>query len=208
MTRVLAQCAELGFPAARGAALDFGSGAGRLALPLANAFRSVAGVDISPAMRSLAARNAADQGLDNVSFFDSLEATAGLFDFAHSLMVFQHMPVADGLAAIRGIADRLAPNGVAALQAPLDDRRPGSIRALMKLRRFTPINILVNILRGRAAAEPLMRMYVYDMNRIALTLLAASIDKIGLLVCDDMKFPHCYVVFRKSPSAGFVDIAN
>ena len=79
-------------PIARGSALDFGCGVGRLVLPLAAelGFESATGVDISPSMLAEARKNADRAGLKNIEFVvsdDGLSRLQGTFDFIHSFIV-------------------------------------------------------------------------------------------------------------------------
>jgi SAM-dependent methyltransferase len=91
---VLQQLAELGLPAARTDALDFGCGAGRLSQALAAHFDSVIGLDISEPML-VKARELDVAGLvdfrrndqPNLATFDD-EA----FDLVMSSLVLQHLP--------------------------------------------------------------------------------------------------------------------
>jgi SAM-dependent methyltransferase len=114
---------ELGVPARRERALDFGCGVGRLTLPLAEAFDEVTGVDIAPAMLEQARRRAA--GLPGVRFVlnesDDLELLAGeRFDLVYTGLVLQHLP--SGAIALRylsGLAALVAPGGVLVAQVPV-----------------------------------------------------------------------------------------
>jgi 2-polyprenyl-3-methyl-5-hydroxy-6-metoxy-1,4-benzoquinol methylase len=80
-------------------ALDFGCGVGRLVIPLAGIFKHVTCVDISSAMLEVAKQNCAERGIDNVNFVrsdDNLSRVAGKFDFIHSYLVLQHIPIRRG----------------------------------------------------------------------------------------------------------------
>ncbi len=114
--------AQLG-PMGRGAALDFGCGVGRLALRLARegGFARVVGLDISDSMLHEARSNAAHEQPLNIEFLksdDALSLLAGEFDFVHSFIVLQPIPISRGERIVHHLLTRLAPGGVAALQVP------------------------------------------------------------------------------------------
>jgi SAM-dependent methyltransferase len=199
---VLHRCAaELHSPAL-GRALDFGSGVGRLVLPLARRFDEVVGVDIAPGMRAETQRNAAMAGLTNVSTAGGLDFVEGQFDFIHSVLVFQHIPTARGLLLIEALLDRLSPGGIAAIHVPLTDARSAPIRAVGLARRLTPLNGLVNILRGRAWSEPLMRMYSYDANAILLRSARHGITRTAVWTHGHPRFPHAYFIMSNRALEG------
>jgi len=118
-------------------ALDFGCGAGRLTLPLARRATRVVACDISPTMLDHARRNAASEGLNNVSFLETEELARldeAQFDFVCSLLVLQYIPPQAGHEIIRTLLRLLAPRGIAALGVTL--QRPG--HALRHLARSFP----------------------------------------------------------------------
>lgn len=179
----------------RDRALDFGCGAGRLVIPLARRFKSVTGVDISPDMRRLTKEYAAETGVTGVSTIETPEQAEGVFDFVHSLMVFQHIPPERGYKLLATLIDKIAPGGVAALQVPLDDRRSLPVRYLNVMRRFTPFNAVTNIARNRSWKEPLMRMYRYDLGRMCLLAHHKGIDTLRIWTFENERFPYAYVFF-------------
>lgn len=155
---------------ARGRALDFGCGVGRLILPLAEQFGEVTGIDVSPAMIAEANSNAAARGLANATFVlsdDTLSKVAGHFDFVHTVMVLQHIPVHRGLRFIERLLSLVSVDGVAALHMTLD-RSDGPVqRARYWAQRTVPgVNRVANIVRGRGASEPLMEMNEYPLPKI------------------------------------------
>ena len=151
--------------------LDYGSGAGRLAIPFAERGAEVLGLDVSPTMVAEAERNAAQRGLSHCRFRVTADFDwpgAGTFDLVHSFIVFQHIPEAEGLAIIEKLLNRLAPGGLAALQvlfastyvppppapAPAEGAAPAAAAAAAP----APERPLAHL--------PPMLMANYDMNRI------------------------------------------
>jgi SAM-dependent methyltransferase len=121
-------------------ALDFGCGVGRITLALANEVADVAGCDIAPEMIAIARQNAAAAARTNIEFTTHLSALSGRsFDLIASLIVFQHIPVREGLSTLSRLLGFLAPGGVAAIHFTL--RRPGSAlrRLFRRLRGSVPL---------------------------------------------------------------------
>ncbi|WP_433606035.1 class I SAM-dependent methyltransferase [Dactylosporangium sp. CA-139114] len=100
--------------------LDVGSGAGDVALlaaSLVGPAGSVVGVDVDPAVLSVARGRARALGLDHVRFVEGDAATADLdgpFDAAVGRLVLMYR--ADPAEALRHIAARVRPGGVLAFQ--------------------------------------------------------------------------------------------
>lgn len=119
--RQLATLDRLGVEVARGRALDFGCGAGRLTQALAESFERVDGVDIAESMIQVA-RQANRQG-ERCRFHvnaapDLALFEAGTFDLVLSLIVLQHMEPRYALAYVREFVRVLRPGGVALFQVP------------------------------------------------------------------------------------------
>ncbi|HJP60816.1 MAG TPA: class I SAM-dependent methyltransferase [Gemmatimonadaceae bacterium] len=159
-------------------ALDFGCGVGRLLIPLAARCRDVTGMDISPSMLAEARRNCDAAGATAVRLVqsdDNLSALDGEFDFIHSYIVLQHIPLVRGETIIRSLARRLAPNGIAMIQVPYTGGRE---RLLSKLLYWTRMAIpggrqAINLLRGKPAGAPVMQMNPYSVTRL-LDMVAAE----------------------------------
>ncbi len=150
-------------------ALDFGCGVGRLVIPLARRCREVVGVDVSPAMLAEARRNCDENGLGNVTLVegrDGLGPVTGTFDFVHTFIVLQHIPVPKGERIIAEMVARLEPGGVGAIQFTTKRRASPVRRFIQRLRWSAPVlNDLANLLKGQPG-EPLMIMDYYDFGRV------------------------------------------
>jgi SAM-dependent methyltransferase len=86
---------SLGHPTARGRALDFGCGVGRLTRALGVRFRETVGVDISPTMIDQARRVNADR--PNCTFVHNVQPALSIFpdasfDLVYTNIVLQHLP--------------------------------------------------------------------------------------------------------------------
>jgi SAM-dependent methyltransferase len=111
---------ELECAPARGRALDFGCGVGRLTRALAKRFDETVGVDIAPSMVEMAARLNGETGATfvlNPRPDLSLLADAS-YDFALSFVTLQHIPKASALRYVSEIVRVLRPGGIGVIQAP------------------------------------------------------------------------------------------
>jgi SAM-dependent methyltransferase len=154
-------------------ALDFGCGVGRVLISLASMCQQVVGIDVSQAMLSEAEANIRTNRLDNVKLIqiagDQLPDDL-TFDFIHSFIVFQHIPVRRGERLFRQLVMRLRPGGVGSLHFTYDGERSG--RAFFAwLRGHVPlVHRATNALRGNRAFPAPMQMNHYNMNRLFSSL--------------------------------------
>jgi 2-polyprenyl-3-methyl-5-hydroxy-6-metoxy-1,4-benzoquinol methylase len=150
--------------------LDFGCGVGRLVVPLARICDSVTGVDVSSHMLQEAKRNCEIRGIKNVELVgsdDSLSKVSGSFDFIHSYIVFQHIPVERGERLMRNLIDRLPENGIGALHFTYYIEISRKSKFLYSLRRASKLfHLLMNIREGSGLNNPLMQINEYDLNRL------------------------------------------
>ena len=155
---------------ARRRALDFGSGVGRLALPLAELYNEVVGVDISDAMIAEARANCRGADMDNADFVlsdDGLTRVTGAFDLVHSYIVLQHIPVERGLALTAEMLSRLAPGGVACLHYSLQRTLSPARELVYALKHHVPGGrVAMNVLQRRAWDAPAMQMNNYPLAAI------------------------------------------
>lgn len=158
IAQVLATVADLGLSLARGRALDFGCGVGRLTQALAEHFAEVDGVDISPTMLALAdhynrygdrCRYHLNETAD-LACFD-----AGTFDFVYSSITLQHMPPRFARAYLREFLRVLKPQGVLVFQLP-DRPRQWYRRLIQPLR---PTRLFRLYQRLRHGNRPVMDMF-------------------------------------------------
>jgi SAM-dependent methyltransferase len=190
-------------PVPRGRALDFGCGVGRLTIPLRRdaGFAAVTGMDISESMLQEARRNEQQAGcgrIDFVSSDDNLSRLDGSFDFVHSFIVLQHIPVARGEVIVRRLVKRLSPGGVAALQLPFA-RRSGPLRSLANHARVhvRPLHIAANLIQGRRWNEAPMQMNRYDLNRLFVNFHEMGLTHVTAEFMDDGGNVGAYLLMRK-----------
>jgi SAM-dependent methyltransferase len=151
-------------------ALDFGCGVGRLLPALARRCAAVVGVDVSPSMLEEARANCRRLAISNVELTratgDPGELDGG-FDLIHSVIVFQHIAPERGERILATLCDKLASGGLAVLHFTTRSRENDLQRKLTRARAdIRPFNAVANLLSGRHASEPPMRMYAYDPQRL------------------------------------------
>jgi 2-polyprenyl-3-methyl-5-hydroxy-6-metoxy-1,4-benzoquinol methylase len=139
-------------------ALDFGCGPGRLVVPLTHICNKVTGIDLNPHMIEVARKKSRRYGAHEADFYLSDELTKGLqdkYDFIHSVIVFQHIPVKEGEKIVDRLLDHLEPGGVGALHFTLHRKAPLWRKAVNRARVFWPVNVLVNLIQGKDLDHPL-----------------------------------------------------
>ncbi|MEP6938979.1 MAG: class I SAM-dependent methyltransferase [Rudaea sp.] len=169
---LLQACDHLGLAHARGTALDFGCGVGRLSRALATRFDRVVGVDISASMLAHARRLNADRA--NIAFVENAAADLRFVadrsvDLIYSVITLQHAPEPLQLGYIAEFMRVLATDGLAVFQTASGHSRDW--RGLVH--RWVP-NALLNPLRrhwysSRAAFE----MHVLAEEKVRATIVRA-----------------------------------
>jgi SAM-dependent methyltransferase len=180
-SKLLRRLDALGVPASHGRALDFGCGAGRITLPLADRFDAVVGVDIAPSMLALArsragARKDVDFRLDESG--DQSLFAGERFDLVYTGLVLQHLPTsADALACLGRLCAAVAPGG--ALIAQIPTRLPARTRLQLGQRAYKALR------RLGVPASPLYRrtgLHPMRMTSVARDRVEACLDAAGLRV--------------------------
>ena len=121
VAEILAAAERLGVPRARGAALDFGCGLGRLTRALATRFDRTVGADISPRMVDRARTLTPDPACEfRVNSGADLEGLGdGAFDLVLSSVVLQHVPQRRWIEAyLREFARVVRPGGAIVFTLP------------------------------------------------------------------------------------------
>lgn len=201
VARILSAAEQSFGPVARGRALDFGCGVGRLLLPLARQFDHATGIDISDSMLAETQRNAERAGQRNIALLHApgeIDPAGPGFDFIHSVIVFQHIPVARGEEIIAALLQRLAPGGVAALHINLKTHQTWWRRAGSALRkRITPLNIVANWVNHRPWNEPMMQMNEYSLDRILALVSRLGFKRLSIQPDGDAKATQAFFFVRK-----------
>jgi SAM-dependent methyltransferase len=122
--RALRTAAELGRPARRERALDFGCGVGRVTRALAREFAEAVGVDLSTGMVEQARR--LNAGVGNARFLvnaapDLAQLDGASFDLVYSRIVLQHLRSRDEvLGYVRELLRVARQDGIVVFQLPAE----------------------------------------------------------------------------------------
>ena len=167
-------------------ALDFGCGVGRILIPLALESVEAVGMDVAPSMLSEAKMNCSERGVDNVQLVqsdDMLSELSGRFNFIHSFIVFQHIPVKRGMKIFDNLVERLEENGIGVIHFTYHRNISMFRRIFQRLRQnISLINGLANVLfQQRAWNYPALQMHEYNLSEIFWLLQRHSCQKIHVV---------------------------
>ena len=187
------QCREVFGTFTPSRALDFGCGVGRVTLPLARRTTSVVGVDIAQSMLDHARALLDRHGVTNVELVkgdDTLARVAGPFDLVHSVIVFQHIPVARGLTLVKRLVALAGDRGVVVLHVLYDS----------PFRRAWPRRIAARVLRPlrrRRGRAPEIQMNPYPLNTVFALLQEAGVRTLRVDLTDHAGHLGATFLFRK-----------
>ena len=188
-------------------ALDFGCGVGRVLIPLAERCREVTGVDVSPAMLEEARRNCEAVGASQVRLIrsdDNLSSINGEFDFVHSYIVLQHIPVERGERLVRELARRLAPDGIGVFHVVYKRAPAPPFRRLVHWARtrLPGAHWALNIARGRPASTPMMQSNPYSVTRLLDILSNAGCPEVLVRFTNHDGYRGVLLFARKNSGPG------
>lgn len=155
-------------------ALDFGCGVGRILLPLSRRVETITGIDVSLGMVNEAARNCQAFNVTNSKLIRSDGFSIGVtekYDFIHSFIVFQHIPVKQGMHLFNEMLDHLEENGVGVIHFTYY-RKASRIFGLVYslIIRSSIFSGLWNFLRGDPITAPILQMNMYDPGELLRVL--------------------------------------
>jgi SAM-dependent methyltransferase len=188
-------------------ALDFGCGVGRVLIPLAAQCREVTGVDVSLAMLEEARRNCEAAGTSHVRLIrgdDSLSAIKEKFDFVHSYIVLQHIPVLRGERLVRELAGRLAPDGIGVFHVTYLHPPASPLRRLLywARTRLPGAHWALNLARGRPARTPMMQVNRYSVTRLLDILSNTGCPEVHVRFTNHNGYRGVLLFARKGPTSG------
>jgi len=173
----LAHLASLGVPPGTGSALDFGCGAGRLTLALAEHVDRVTGIDVSAGMIAKARSLDTTGGRctfvlndrDDLSLFED-----DAFDLTYSSLVLQHLPPQEARRALAELARVTRPGGaLIVLVATETLRNVGGV-----LYKHAPLAVLRFGQRVVMRYPAPMRMHGFPEADLVAVLDTAGVDVI------------------------------
>jgi SAM-dependent methyltransferase len=160
--------------------LEFGCGVGRLLIPFAKISNEVVGLDVSPSMLQEARRNCGEHQLRNVRLIvsdDSLSALTGSFDFIHSCIVLQHIPVERGRAIFAELLRHLRPGGVGAVQLTYSKTRFASTHGNAPPAPTTAPSSEVSTQLIATGPDPEIQMNSYNINEILFLMQCQGVQQ-------------------------------
>lgn len=184
--------------------LDYGCGVGRLLIPFARRAHTVVGVDVSPSMLEEARKNCQKFGVESarllpVDEFWSLPPST--FDFVHTFIVLQHIPLKRGEEIIRKLVGLLVEGGVGAIHVTFSNDRNGIRNFLSGLRTHSSLlNGLFNLAKGQELGRPAMQMNSYSLNRIFEILMLAGCSQLNIEFSDHNGNRGVMIYFQKAPA--------
>ncbi|MBE9169552.1 class I SAM-dependent methyltransferase [Pleurocapsales cyanobacterium LEGE 06147] len=163
--------------------LDFGCGTGRLVIPLAEIAEHVVGIDVSGSMLKEAQKNCEEYSVINVNLFksdDNLSFLDGCFDFIHSVIVFQHVPVERGRRIFMNLLNHLERGGICALQFTYSKsafkKSYGVVPLKARLKAWEPTQRLKRLVKKLfPRRDPEMQMNPYNVNELLFLMQTAGI---------------------------------
>jgi len=179
--------------------LDFGCGVGRLLIPISKISEKAVGIDVSSSMLSEAKTNIKKYNISNTELIlssDCEEIVSRSFDFIHSFIVFQHIPVKRGFEIYKKLLGSLNSNGVGVLHFTFFNPSLHGVRGL--LNKYVPFaRIFKNIIKGRKFNAPDMQMNEYDVNELLNVLCENGIKNLFLEFTEHDGISGIVVYFKK-----------
>lgn len=162
---------------------DFGSGVGRLLIPMARRCRRAIGFDISPTMRMLCLENALEHGVAHIECFPGLphsrlESTT--FNWVNSYIVLQHMDTETGYQALDRLLRKVDPGGAISLHFPIfkDKRAAEYITGSLKYFTVDQEGVRTIVPSKPFYKRDAMMMNDYDATRIYMILHENGFDRV------------------------------
>jgi cyclopropane fatty-acyl-phospholipid synthase-like methyltransferase len=183
--------------------LDFGCGVGRLLLPLAMRAEKATGVDVSESMLSEAHKNCAEKGISNIVLVksdDRLSNIKDYYDFIHSYIVFQHIPISRGEVILEELLNRLSLNGVGALHFTFSNiKDPSPLRKWFRsINNYIPgYRLIRKLFIGMSLNAPEMQMNCYNVNRLLFILQKKGITSMYTQLLRHGDFLSIFLFFKK-----------
>ena len=161
------------------AVLDFGSGVGRLALPMAKFANHVISIEVADSMQKELRKNSEEQRVTNLSIYKTIEElkesdilTGRSLDWINSYMVFQHISPSIGLNILDNLLELLTIGGYFSLHYNIFNSSP-------KNEIFQQIsnNTMVSLSKTLKNSPGQIQMYDYNINSIFYTFLKHGITR-------------------------------
>ena len=164
--------------------LDFGTGLGRLAFPMAKICDHVYGLDVSPDMLAEAGRQATARNATNVSFCQSLPEGLNV-DWINTYIVMQHIPPRIGYGILNDLLNRLNVGGFTSIHLTYaHDLRYGGSTMDRDIYAVRYDGETMTVIEENAAQVGQQSMFDYDLNKILFMFTRKGISQISLEATD------------------------
>jgi SAM-dependent methyltransferase len=151
-------------------ALDFGCGVGRITIPLARISNFAVGIDVSESMLQEAKANCESKNIDNVKFLKADENLSNLseqYDFIHSFIVFQHIPIRRGEALFCKLMEHLQAGGIGVFHFTYYKNYGFYKKIIPWIKSKVPLaRNIIDLMMGRGFFTPRMQMNNYSLNNL------------------------------------------
>lgn len=188
-------------------ALDLGCGVGRVLIPLAQVAEHAVGLDVSRSMLEEARKNCGEHSVSNVSLLESdddLSCLDGYYDFIHSSITFQHIPVGRGRKIFSKLLDHLDDRGMGAIQVtyakmkfaskfgvpPAESPMKRALRATAQMVRKAKRNV-------HPGGDPESQMNAYNLNELLFLIQSTGIHDVHVEFTDHGGELGIFLYFRK-----------
>lgn len=161
--------------------LEFGCGAGRLAIPFARRAELVTAVDRSTAMLAVARAEAEKRAIANIEFTTALPERK--FDLVCCYLVLQRMPQREGLPLLRRLLECAGIDGVGVFHVRYRNDGSGALRWARE--HVPPVNGVINRLRGKRFDDPFIGTHAYHLDDV-------------MAVLDDAGFRETHLTFDEA----------
>jgi SAM-dependent methyltransferase len=191
--------------------LEFGCGVGRLIIPLAGVAEHVVGLDVSDSMLKEAVKKCNEYSVNNVSLLksdDNLSSLDGYFDFIHSFIVFQHIPVERGRSIFANLLDHLEEGGICAIQLTYSKAIFGNNHGVppVKLPIKKSLEVIKSLVRRsmrieRPGRDPEIQMNPYNVNELFFLIQSLGIHDLHVEFTDHEGELGLFLYFQKPKKA-------
>lgn len=154
--------------------VDFGSGLGRLAFPMAQMCDHVVGLDVSPSMRKEASVQAKIRKVGNIAFHAAIPDGLRV-DWINSYIVFQHILPRTGYYLLRNLLSSLAIGGHVSIQITYAHDKRGLADVDRDIHAWRFDGETLTVLENQDYEQGRMSMYDYDLNRVFRVFTSAGI---------------------------------
>jgi len=178
--------------------LDIGCGVGRLLIPISKISTEAVGVDVSASMLAEAEKNLVKFSIENTQLIESKDCAnfqKHTFDFIHSYIVFQHIPVNHGMIIFENVLGALKPGGVGVLHFTYFNPSLHGFKGIIR-NNLPFLRSIKKILTGESV-EPEMQMNEYKLIELIEALSEKGVSELYVDITDHSGIKGVIIYFQK-----------